>query len=265
MDEEKKEQDLNEESIVEEVETEQEEYEIEDSLEEMEKELDGEVVEEKKKTSFWKDLSHQAVSKIFFLFAGIGFFFPFFTVACQGQNTGLFMKGFDLVLGTKIPTQIGEIPVASNPLMIAIFAVIVVSLILSVFLKGMARNIAGAICSIIVTVSMAVFAIVLPQAIIDTIKNVVVSFKLGDPSQLPDLSGITPVLEPGFYFVIALMVVNFIYYIVQIAMDSKRRAKEVMEFEGIAFEEEFEEPEWEETAEQEPETEDQDVKDKDKE
>lgn len=238
MDDEKKDQEFIEEPEQQETEGQQEEFGVEDSFDEMDNDIGEDVAPAKEKGGFWKELSHQAVSKIFLLFAGIGFFFPFFTIACQGQETGLVTKGFDMFKDYKIPIQQGiDIPVPSQPIIIAAFAVIIIGLILTVFLKGMARNISGAVCSLIALVIMAGFVVILPQTIIETIKSFAATVGLTDPTQLGDLSVIQPVLQPGFYFVASLLLIDLIYFIVQIAIDSKRKAKEVMEFDGDDIEE----------------------------
>ncbi len=257
MNEGKKEQNLiNENQMQQKENTEQilqetEQFAVSDSLEEVKDDFNQPVYEAEavKKTSFREDLSKQAVAKIFFLFAGIGFFFPFFTVACQGQSTGLTFKGIDLLKGTKIPIQQGmDLPIPKQPLIIAAFAVIVIGLILTVFLKGMPRYIAGAVCSVIPASIMVVFAIILQQTIIDEFTRIIsTEFKMEDPSQLGNMSEISPIFEAGYYFVLSLLIINFIYFIVQIALESKRQANKVMQFEG---EGDFEDVNWEEATEE---------------
>ncbi len=224
-------------------------------------------------------LKDQAVCKILFIFAAIGFIFPFVS-EYMGKEPAFFLNGIDLFKKHMLVQYFGMDEIGKSWLMIAAFAVIVLGFILTVLLRRELRNIAGFVCSAVSGACMGVYAYMLPiiynesvqrslvklseiytqqyrseissyyesmgmpidSATLETIKvdltNVADRQALG--IQFPEFKAAP---STGFWFVVAILAVLAIYFIVQIVIDSKRRANAVMAFYEEAATEYYEDDE----------------------
>lgn len=208
----------------------------------------------KKKCSFFSELSKQAVCKLFFLFAGIGFFFPFFTISCMNAETGALqdsgypaLTGLDMIAGKKVPFLdlfYGSTITADNgleplltrsALVLAAFAVICLGLILTLIFKGKLRSIFGLICSGASAIILGIFAFTLNNILRGSILSYLQSATMTDflaqygldPTseealQMFNLESMYGVLGTGFWFVMSLMVINFIYFLVMLIKGDRK-------------------------------------------
>ncbi|MDD4690172.1 MAG: hypothetical protein PHE51_10565 [Eubacteriales bacterium] len=201
-----------------------------------------ELEETPKKPGFFAELKNQAVCKLLFLFAAIGFIFPFFTVSCDGETYNAYSTT-GIATFNKMAYNLGEYgEMFANRqfITIAAFAIVVIGLILVVLLKGEARNIVGLVCSIGATACLGVFTFMLPTLLDDTVSKFLVklgkeltkaygtTINLTDPATMKqmgiDTSALKAVPTTGLYFVLALLVINFIYFLCMVIGASKRKA-----------------------------------------
>ncbi len=230
--------------------------------EEYEKMVADVMGEPEKKASFFDfihELKNQAVCKLIFLFAAIGFIFPFFTVSCDGQlhntysTTGI-STFKDLVYSVG---GYGDLFVSRQWILIAAFAIIIIGLILTVFFKNEIRYIAGLVCSLASAACIGVFYYMMPTLLSDSMNTFLTrlskdissaygtTIDLTDSATLSemklDLSGLKAIPAAGMYFVFALLIINAIYFIVQLSANSKKKAAVEMTLTEGEFPEDFDE------------------------
>ncbi len=230
--------------------------------EELSQEITDEEFEEMmeelpEKKNVFKDfitgLKDKAVCKMLFIFAAVGFIFPFFSELEKGvANT--FTTGIDMF---KTYMFLGSVESGRSFVLIAAFAFIVLGLILTVFLKNEIRNIAGFVCSAVSAVCMGVFAYMLPSKFADATTKFLVELSKAysemygmeiDFTKDAEMFELAARPSSGFWFVAAILAVLVIYFIAQIVIDSKNKAAAEMTLIEGEFPEDFDESEYDQDA-----------------
>lgn len=216
----------------------------------------------KSKVSFISGLKDKAVCKLLFLFAAIGFIFPFFTVSCDGEiynaysTTGISaFKDMSYNLG-----EWGDLAVSKQWILIAAFIVIVIGLLVTVFFKDEVRYIGGLVTSLISAACIGVFYYMMPTILSDSMNSFLTDLSkdvsslygttidLTDADTLTqmglDMSGLKAVPAAGMFFVFALLIINAIYFIVQLSISGKNKAAAEMTLIEGEFPEDFDETEY---------------------
>jgi len=206
-----------------------------------------EIVEKKNGfKEFIVDLKENAVSKILFLFAAIGFIFPFFSEYEKGI-VSTFTTGIDTFKPYMLLTSV---EVGRAWVLIAAFAFVVLGLVLTIAFKNEIRNIAGFICSTAAAICMGVFAYMLPATFKDAVTKFLVDLSAAyseaygmaiDFTKDAEMFELKALPSTGFWFVVAILVVLIVYFVTQIISDSKKKAAAEMTLTEGEFPEDFDE------------------------
>ena len=222
-----------------------------EEYQQMMEELPEDIVEEipVKKDGFKEfiaDLKDKAVCKLLFLFAAIGFIFPFFSEYEKGV-VSTFTTGIDTF---KPYMFLAAIEADRAWVLIAAFALAVLGFILMIALKDEIRNIAGFVCSAVSAVCMGIFAYMLPSMFGDAVNKFLVELSQAYSQMYGmeiDLTKEVASFElkalpsTGFWFVTAILVVLAVYFVSQIISDSKKKAVAEMTLTEGEFPEDFDE------------------------
>lgn len=195
---------------------------------------------------FIADLKDKAVCKILFLFAAVGFIFPFFSEYEKGI-VSTFTTGIDTF---KPYMFLASVEVDRSWVLIAAFAFAVLGFVLTVALKNEIRNIAGFICSAASAVCMGIFAYMLPSMFGDAVTKFLVDLSAAysemygmaiDLTKDADMFELKALPSTGFWFVTAILAVLMVYFVAQIISDSKKKAVAEMTLTEGEFPEDFDE------------------------
>jgi len=219
-----------------------------EEYEQMMEELPEEELPEKKDgfKEFIADLKDKAVCKLLFLFAAVGFIFPFFSEYEKGV-VSTFTTGIDTF---KPYMFLASVEVDRSWVLIAAFAFIVLGLVLTVAFKNEIRNIAGFVCSAASAVCMGVFAYMLPSMFGDAMTKFLVELSNAysemygmaiDFTKDADMFELKALPSTGFWYVAAILAVLIIYFVFQIISDSKKKAVAEMTLTEGEFPEDFDE------------------------